>query len=49
MTNEPPPPGASGPPPALIELIGKVQRTGMLLGINVVVIVLLMVLKPTFF
>jgi uncharacterized membrane protein len=49
MTSAPPPPGASGPPPALAELVGKVQRGGMLLGINLVVIVLLMVIKPTFF
>jgi uncharacterized membrane protein len=49
MTSAPPPPGASGPPPALVELIGKVQRGGIILGINVVVIVLLMVIKPTFF
>jgi uncharacterized membrane protein len=49
MTSGPPPPGASGPPPALAELVGKVQRGGMILGINLVVIVLLMVLKPTFF
>ena len=49
MTSAPPPPGASGPPPALVELIRKVQRGGMILGINIAVIVLLMVVKPTFF
>jgi hypothetical protein len=49
MTSAPPPPGASGPPPALAELIRKVQRGGMILGINIAVIVLLMVVKPTFF
>ena len=49
MTSAPPPPGASGPPPALAELVRKVQRGGIILGINLVVIVLLMVVKPTFF
>jgi uncharacterized membrane protein len=49
MTSAPPPPGASGPPPALVELITNVQRGGMSLGIIIVVIVFLMVVKPTFF
>ena len=49
MTSAPPPPGASGPPPGLADLVTKVQRSGMILGITVVVIVLLMVVKPTFF
>jgi uncharacterized membrane protein len=48
MTTAPPPPGASGPPPALVELVTKVQRGGMFLGVAIVVIVFLMVLKPTF-
>ena len=47
-----PPPGAppgpppSGPPPGLMEIVGKVQRGGMLLSGLIVVIVLLMVVKP---
>lgn len=49
MTSAPPPPGASGPPPALAELVRKVQRGGIILSVNLVVIVLLMVIKPTFF
>jgi len=49
MTNAPPPPGASGPPPALVELITNVRRGGMFTGVLIVVIVFLMVVKPTFF
>lgn len=49
MTNAPPPPGATGPPPALVELITNVQRGGMFTGVLIVVIVFLMVVKPTFF
>jgi uncharacterized membrane protein len=49
MTSAPPPPGASGPPPGLAALVSNVQRGGKILGIVVVVIVFLMVLKPTFF
>lgn len=47
MTSAPPPPGASGPPPGLPELVKKVQRGGMFLGLMVVVIVFLMVVKPS--
>ncbi len=50
-TSGPPPetaPGSapSGPPPALMALILKVQRGGMFLGVMVAVIVFLMVVKP---
>ena len=53
MTSAPPAeasPGAapSGPPPALMALIGKVQRGGMFLAATIVVIVFLMVVKPDF-
>jgi predicted integral membrane protein DUF2269 len=45
----PPPAGApAGPPPELLALVRKVQRGGMFLAGLIVVIVLLMVLKPTF-
>ena len=51
MTSAPPPeapPGLaqSGPPPALVALITKVQRGGMFLTAMVAVIVFLMVVKP---
>ena len=50
MTSTPPPPGTppGPPPPALMAEIRKVQRGGMLLGTLIVVIVFLMVVKPTF-
>ena len=48
MTSAPPPPGASGPPPELLALIKQVQRGGMFSGLMVLVIVILMVTKPTF-
>jgi uncharacterized membrane protein len=51
MTSGPPPetpPGSapSGPPPALMALVGKVQRGGLFLGVLIAVIVFLMVVKP---
>jgi uncharacterized membrane protein len=51
MTAGPPPepqPGSAptGPPPALMAMIQKVQRGGMFLTLLVVVIVFLMVVKP---
>ncbi|HEY8922715.1 MAG TPA: hypothetical protein VIN32_08805 [Candidatus Limnocylindria bacterium] len=51
MTAGPPPetpPGAapSGPPPALMALVHKVQRGGMFLSVMIAVIVFLMVVKP---
>jgi uncharacterized membrane protein len=48
LTSTPPPPDATGPPPGLPEAVARVQRAGMVLGINLVVIVFLMVVKPTF-
>jgi uncharacterized membrane protein len=51
MTSGPPPetaPGSapSGPPPALMALVHRVQRGGMFMSATVAVIVLLMVVKP---
>jgi uncharacterized membrane protein len=48
LTSTPPPPGASGPPPELLAAIRKVQRGGMFSGLMIVLIVILMVTKPTF-
>ena len=48
MTSAPPPPGASGPPPELQAQIKRIQQTGPINGVLIVVIVLLMVLKPAF-
>jgi uncharacterized membrane protein len=48
LTSAPPPAGASGPPPALREVVQRVQRGGMFTGALIVVIVFLMVVKPTF-
>lgn len=46
MTSVPPPAGATGPPPELLALAGRVQRGGMALTLAVVAIILLMVVKP---
>lgn len=51
MTSAPPPQAPSGdapsgPPPALVALITKVQRGGMFLSVMILVIVFLMVVKP---
>ena len=51
MTSGPPPeapPGSaqSGPPPALMALIHRVQRGGLFLSVMIAVIVFLMVVKP---
>ena len=49
-----PPPGApagappTGPPPELMAAVGKAQRGGTIVGAVVTLIVLLMVVKPTF-
>jgi uncharacterized membrane protein len=44
-----PPPGApAGPPPGVPEAVQRVQRGGMFLGIMIVIIVFLMVVKPSF-
>lgn len=47
LTSAPPPPGASGPPPEVMALVKRVQQGGMALGIGLLVIVFLMVVKPT--
>lgn len=49
MTSTPPPPGTppGPPPPALLATVAKIQRGGMFLGILIVIIVFLMVVKPT--
>ena len=43
-----PPPGAEGPPPELVATIRRIGQGGMFLAIMVFVIVILMVMKPTF-
>jgi hypothetical protein len=48
MTSAPPPPGASGPTPALLELVGSVQRGGIFMTVMLVAIIFLMVVKPQF-
>ena len=48
LTSAPPPPDATGPPPGLPEVVARVQRAGGILGVIVVVIVFLMVVKPSF-
>lgn len=47
ITSTPPPPGASGPPPRLMELVKRTQQAGIWLGIGLIVIIFLMVVKPT--
>jgi hypothetical protein len=46
-TSTPPPPGASGPPPDMLALVKRVQQGGMAMGISLLVIIFLMVVKPT--
>lgn len=48
LTAAPPPPGASGPPPELPATVQRIQRGGMILGLAVIVIVALMVVRPSF-
>jgi uncharacterized membrane protein len=48
MTSAPPPAGASGPPPGLPELAASVRTGGAFMGIMLVLIIFLMVVKPTF-
>jgi uncharacterized membrane protein len=49
MTSSPPPAGSPpGPPPGVPPLVKRIQRGGMFTGLLVVVIVFLMVVKPTF-
>jgi uncharacterized membrane protein len=47
LTSSPPPAGASGPSPEVVATVKKIQRGGMFLGLLIVVIVFLMVVKPT--
>jgi uncharacterized membrane protein len=47
LSSTPPAPG-SPPPPELPATVKKIQRGGMLMGTLVVIIVFLMVVKPTF-
>ena len=48
LTSSPPPQGATGPSPELMATLAKIRRGGMILGLAVVLIVFLMVVKPTF-
>ena len=50
LSSTPPPAGAApaGPPPAVLETVAKIRRGGMLTGVLIVVIVALMVVKPSF-
>lgn len=50
LTSTPPPPGTppGPPPPEVMATVKKIQRGGMFLGLMIVVIVFLMVVKPTF-
>jgi uncharacterized membrane protein len=47
LSSSPPPPGATGPSPELVAAVRKAQRGGAFLGIVILVIVVLMVTKPT--
>ena len=47
MTSAPPPPGVSGPPPALSALVKRIQRVGMATTLLLLAIIFLMVVKPT--
>ncbi len=49
LTSGPPPTDApAGPPPGFMETVKKIQRGGMFLGLLIVIIVFMMVVKPTF-
>lgn len=50
LTSTPPPPGTppGPPPPEVLVTVKKIQRGGIFLGALIVVIVFLMVVKPTF-
>jgi uncharacterized membrane protein len=50
LTSTPPPPGTppGPPPPEVMATVKRIQRGGMFLGLMIVVIVFLMVVKPTF-
>jgi hypothetical protein len=47
ITSSPPPPGASGPPPELLALVGRLQQGSIALTVGLLVIIFLMVVKPT--
>jgi uncharacterized membrane protein len=49
LTSTPPPPGAPpGPPPGVPATVKQIQRGGAFTGLLIVVIVFMMVVKPTF-
>jgi predicted integral membrane protein DUF2269 len=48
LTATPPPPGAAGPPPQLAAAVRRVRLGGMGLSLGIVVILFLMVVKPSF-
>jgi uncharacterized membrane protein len=48
LTATAPPPGAAAPPPQLLAAVRRVQRGGMGLSVGIVLILLLMVVKPSF-
>jgi uncharacterized membrane protein len=50
LTSAPPPAGAApaGPPPAVLETVARIRRGSMLISVLIVIIVALMVVKPTF-
>ena len=50
LTSTPPPPGTppGPPPPELLATVKRIQRGGIFLSVLIVVIVFLMVVKPTF-
>jgi len=48
LTSGPPPPGASGPPPEVPALVGRIGRGGMMLTVLLIAIIFLMVVKPRF-
>lgn len=47
MTATPPPPGASGPPPELMAAVQRSRQGSMFLQLMIVLIVILMVTKPS--
>lgn len=47
LTSSPPPAGASGPPPEVPAIVRRIQRGGMFTGAGIVLIVFLMVVKPS--
>jgi hypothetical protein len=48
LTSAPPPPDATGPPPEVPALVGRIQRGGMFLTVSLLILVFLMVIKPQF-